>query len=346
MKTNHNLPYGVQVWRRFLPGTALVAAAIIAAMIVFATRNDTAQPIPDGPEMSTPPITSQYASPDTSTGPDISAAVKPSITNAEVTTTQSGGTLIGFAPLPELPFLKENPVDIPKLPTTRIAYSYGVASGGKPHQISVDAQKFFESKSYNAFSYDTKSTDKRLYLTFDIGYENGVTSGILDTLKEKKVPAAFFSTLHHIKTAPELIARMITEGHIIGNHSVTHPDFTKISREKMIEEIQGFDNYMRKHFGYTAPYFRFPEGAYNENALQLVQTLGFTTVFWSVSWADWDVNNQQGKQKAFDTITARLHPGAVIMLHAVSTDNAGAMADIIDFAREQGYEFWALSDYK
>jgi len=333
----------------YLPGVLLVAAASCAALVVFALHNAEKAVLPEGitsaqQESLTQPGETERVNSVVRDTSSVPAETSSSAATAAQTT--AGATHTGFTPLPELPLMEEKPDKIPNLPTKRIDYSYGVASGGKPHQISVDAQKFFDGRGYKALALDTKSEDKRLYLTFDIGYENGVTAGILDTLKAKKVPAAFFATLHHIKTNPELAARMITEGHIIGNHSVSHPDFSKLSREEMIQEIQGFDNYLRANFGYTAPYFRFPEGAYSENALHLAQALGYTSVFWSVSWADWDTSKQQGSQFAFDTVTSRLHPGAVIMLHAVSKDNAGAMGDIIDWAREQGYEFRALSDYR
>lgn len=191
---------------------------------------------------------------------------------------------------------------------------------------------------------DTKK--KVIYLTFDCGYENGYTAKILDVLKEKKVPAAFFVTVPYLKDSPEIAARMIKEGHIVGNHSNTHPVFPTISRTKMAQEIQECDNYLREHFGYSAPFFRFPTGEYSDSALDLVQSLGYTSVFWSVAYGDYNVNKQQGKQYAFDKVTARLHPGAVLLLHAVSKDNTAALGEIIDWAREQGYVFKALTEYQ
>ena len=184
-----------------------------------------------------------------------------------------------------------------------------------------------------------------LYLTFDCGWENGCTAVILDTLKEKKVPAAFFCTLDHIDSEPALIRRMIDEGHIVGNHSANHADFAKISREHMASEIYECEERLRTEFGYTPTFFRFPEGAYNENAIDLVCSVGYSTAFWSLAYADWDVENSKGGDYAFEKVTSRLHPGAVILLHSVSPDNAQALGRIIDFARENGYEFRALSDF-
>lgn len=253
--------------------------------------------------------------------------------------TDTDSTYTGLEPLPKVKLPIIDPNNLRGLSTETHNHSYGVSKNGVPHEISVNNQKLYEK--YGALCLDT-SGDKVIYLTFDCGYENGCTEKILDTLKEKQVPAAFFVTLPNVKENPELIARMIKEGHIVGNHSDTHPNFSKIDRTRMVTEIETLDNYLREHFGYSAPYFRFPEGACSENALELVQSIGFTSVFWSSAYADWDINNQKGKQYAFDTVTSRLHPGCVLLLHAVSQDNADALGDIIDYAKAQGYEFKAL----
>lgn len=231
------------------------------------------------------------------------------------------------------------------LSTERIAHSYGVAKNGVANEISISAQKFFEENNFKAFCLDTKSKEKILYLTFDCGYENGYTSKILDVLKEKKVNSAFFCTLPQVKENPELIQRMIDEGHIVGNHSVTHPSFAEISTSQIETEIKGMEDYLKENFSYCEPYFRFPMGEYSELALDTVGSLGYTSVFWSLAYADWDLNNQKGADYALTTVMSRIHPGAVILLHSVSPDNADALADIIDSARAQGYEFKSLRDY-
>ena len=230
--------------------------------------------------------------------------------------------------------------------TSKKSHSYGVAKNGVANEISINAQKYFETNNFKAFCLDTKSENKVLYLTFDCGYENGYTSKILDVLKEKNVNAAFFCTLPQVKENPDLIQRMINEGHIVGNHSVTHPSFAEISTEQIKEEVLGMEKYLKENFNYSEPYFRFPKGEYNENALNVIGSLGYTSVFWSLAYADWDLNNQKGADFAYETIVSRLHPGAVILLHSVSPDNANALARIIDKAREEGYEFRSLRDYK
>lgn len=247
----------------------------------------------------------------------------------------------GFAPLGKIIY---NASDATGLSTKKISHSHGPASGGKAHHTVLEMQKTMEK--YSAFTVDT-SGEKVLYLTFDCGYEyENLTSRVLDTLKEKGVTATFFCTLDHIKKETDLIARMIKEGHIVGNHSTTHPSFASISREKMAKELEETENYLRENFGYAAKYFRFPAGEYNESALELVSSLGYRSVFWSVAYDDWDTSKVRGKAYATEKVVSRLHPGAVILLHSVSKDNADALADIIDTARQQGYRFESIVNYK
>lgn len=232
------------------------------------------------------------------------------------------------------------------LPSDLISHGFGVAKDEKPNLLSVNNQKFFDDGGYDAVCLDTKTEQKVLYLTFDCGYENGYTEKILDILKEKNVKAAFFCTLDQVKATPELIARMINDGHVVGNHSVTHPVFADISRSKMYDEIKGLDDYLREHFGYSSLYFRYPHGKYSESSIDLINSMGYRAVFWSLAYEDWDLDNQKGAEYARKTVVSRLHPGAVILLHAVSPDNAGALSDIIDDAREMGYEFLSLDEMK
>lgn len=250
-----------------------------------------------------------------------------------------------FAPLESVTYNVTDPNNTRNLSTKKICHSHGPASGGKPHYTVTEFQNTFDK--YGALTLDRTSGKKVLYLTFDCGWEyNNLTASILDTLKEKDVPAAFFCTLDHIEKQPELISRMINEGHIVGNHSATHPSFAEIDRTKMAHEIEKTENFLRENYGYCAKYFRFPAGEYNESALDLVSSLGYMSVFWSVAYNDWNVKEIKGKDYAVKTVLERLHDGAVILLHSVSRDNADALPEIIDSARKQGYEFKALTDYK
>lgn len=258
--------------------------------------------------------------------------------------TKTAKTYTGLEPLPLHDFVLEDLYNSKGLSNITIDHSYGVAKNETPHEISINNQLFFDNNGYDAVCYDNVTQEKVLYLTFDCGYENGYTSMILDILRDKNVKAAFFCTLPQVKSYPELIARMINEGHIVGNHSVTHPDFSSLSRSEMIEEVKGFDDYMRENFGYSSFYFRYPQGKYSENSLDTLNSLGYKCIFWSLAYADWDLNNQKGSDNALETVVARLHPGAVILLHSVSPDNANALSEIIDTAIAKGYVFRSLED--
>ena len=259
--------------------------------------------------------------------------------------TGTAATFTGLEPLPLNGFEGVSFDNTKGLSDNTIEHSYGVATEEQPHTISVNNQRFFDEKGFAAVCYDARATEKYVYLTFDCGYENGYTAKILDTLRDKGVKAAFFCTLPEMKENTDIIARMINEGHIVGNHSVTHPDFSKLTRKEMYDEVITFDDYLREHFGYSAQYFRYPQGKYSENSLDLLNQMGYTCVFWSLAYADWDLKNQKGADYALETVISRIHPGAVILLHAVSPDNANALGNIIDAARAKGYGFRSLSEY-
>jgi len=189
-------------------------------------------------------------------------------------------------------------------------------------------------------------TGKRvLYLTFDNGYENGYTSQILDTLKSRQVPAVFFVTGHYVKDQPDLVRRMVAEGHIVGNHSWNHPDLTRLTDEQIRTELNKVRDQVAAISGQKEMRFmRPPRGIFSERTLAVSKALGYTNVFWSVAYKDWDVRAQRGRDYAYRNVMSQLHPGAVILLHTVSRDNAEALADIIDGARKQGYEFRSLDE--
>ncbi len=181
--------------------------------------------------------------------------------------------------------------------------------------------------------------EKFICLTFDEGYENGYTPAILDTLAQKKVKAVFFVTYDFVKDNPQLVERMIDEGHIIGNHTYRHYTMDEVSEEKATEEIVFLDNYMKENFKYRMTLFRFPKGEFSEKTLALAKGLGYKSIFWSFAYADWDTQNPGDKNEAFKTITENTHNGEIMLLHAVSATNADILGDVIDDIREQGYQF-------
>ncbi|OXM13818.1 delta-lactam-biosynthetic de-N-acetylase [Paenibacillus herberti] len=185
---------------------------------------------------------------------------------------------------------------------------------------------------------------KELYLTFDNGYEkDGLTGKILDVLKEKQVPAIFFITGHYVKTEPELVKRMTTEGHLVGNHSWSHPDMSTLPQEKVKQELADVKKAVADLTGVQKmDYLRPPRGIFSDSMLAASASEGYRNIFWSIAYRDWDTSAQRGADYAYQNVTTQLHPGAVILLHSVSSDNAQALGRIIDEAHKQGYTFKSL----
>lgn len=193
---------------------------------------------------------------------------------------------------------------------------------------------------YDAY-YIGKKT-KTIYLTFDEGYENGYTAKILDTLKEKKVPAVFFVTYDYCNRNADLVKRMISEGHVVGNHSWSHPSMPTVSLESAKDEIVKLHNYVKTNFGYEMTLFRPPMGEFSERTLAMTQQLGYKSVFWSYAYKDWDPDAQIGAEAAYQKVTKAEHEGAIYLLHAVSKDNTEILGRVIDDMKSKGYSFDTL----
>jgi len=197
---------------------------------------------------------------------------------------------------------------------------------------------------YNAYFHGPGS-EKTLYLTFDAGYENGHTPAILDALKEHNVPAAFFLVGTYLKQNPELIMRMVDEGHIVGNHTMRHGDMSKKSAEDFAAEIRKFEEVYESVAGKEAPkYYRPPEGVFDEDNLVAASGMDYKTILWSVTYVDWDTKKQPTRAYAFEKLMPRLHPGAIIMLHSTSATNAEIMSDFIAECHKLGYTFKSLDE--
>ena len=190
------------------------------------------------------------------------------------------------------------------------------------------------------------SEDKFVYLTFDEGYEAGYTPQILDILKENNVKAAFFITGHYLNTKPELVKRMIDEGHIVGNHTVNHPSMPDLDNEKLKDEVARLHIAVFEKFGYEMKYLRPPKGEFSQKTLYLTKSLGYTTVMWSFAYDDWDENKQGREDYAKAKILSNTHNGEVILLHANSKDNTNILNEIINEIKNQGYEFKTLDEFK
>lgn len=210
--------------------------------------------------------------------------------------------------------------------------------------LPPSAQQEINISQYGAY-YLGDIQEKNIYLTFDEGYENGYTPQILDILKENDVKAAFFVTKPYIKECPDLVKRMVEEGHIVGNHTDTHPDVTKISDEQIVQELQSCADYFKEVTGTEMPhYFRPPEGVYSIRTLEQTQQAGYKTIFWSFAYHDWDPKDQPGKQAAYEMVMNNYHNGSIMLLHAVSESNTQALDSMIKSLKEKGYVFRTLDE--
>lgn len=224
---------------------------------------------------------------------------------------------------------------------TQTTDSWGLSfqEEGKPPVADVSAKELAE---YNAF-YIADTQEKVLYLTFDAGYENGNTPAILDALKKHNAPATFFIVGHYLESSPDLVKRMLEEGHLVANHSYHHPDMSQMSREEFEQELGELESLYQETIGQEmAKFYRPPQGKFSENNLQMAKELGYKTCFWSLAYVDWDVDNQPSHEDAMEKLTKRVHPGAVVLLHATSKTNAEIMDEILTKWEEMGYSFASL----
>lgn len=202
-----------------------------------------------------------------------------------------------------------------------------------------------ELAQYNAL-YLGNTQDKVIYLTFDAGYENGCTAQILDALKKHNAPAAFFLVGNYLEKNPDLVKRMVAEGHIVGNHTMHHPDMSVVRERATLEaELTDFEALFTKITGQNLPkYYRPPQGKYSKNDLQAAKDLGYTTVFWSLAYVDWNNDSQPTPEQAYSKLLPRIHNGAIVLLHSTSKTNADIMDELLTKWEKMGYRFASLDE--
>lgn len=216
--------------------------------------------------------------------------------------------------------------------------SWGLKRGRKGELPQFDPGAPELLAKYNSL-YLADTDKKTIYLTFDEGYENGYTPKILDVLYENRVNAIFFITGPYLDKEDALVQRMLDEGHAVGNHTINHKSLPLLDDKEIEEEVAGLDRKFHRKFGRNMVFLRPPKGEYSERSLDITSKLGYVNVFWSFAYDDWAVDRQKGWEYAFQKVTDNLHNGAIILLHAVSKDNAEALDAIIEYARSSGYEF-------
>ena len=212
-------------------------------------------------------------------------------------------------------------------------------------QTPVGNADFEELAKYDAY-YADDTDEKVLYLTFDAGYENGNTEPILDALKKHGVSVTFFVVGTYIESEPDLIRRMVEEGHTVGNHTWHHPDMSQIAtKDSFCQELEAVEDAYREITGQDmTKYYRPPQGKYSESNLQMAQELGYKTFFWSLAYVDWYQDDQPAREDAFDKLLGRIHPGAIVLLHSTSSTNAEIMDELLTKWEEMGYTVRPLKE--
>ena len=241
----------------------------------------------------------------------------------------------------EEPFTTTPIPNVESLDTT----SYGWGQGVQFDEYNRPISAVQYQETYGKYNANFIGENRQvIYLTFDEGYEYGCTERILDTLKEKGVHAVFFVTQPYAEDNPQLVQRMIDEGHTVGNHSVTHPSkgLPSQTMEQQQQEVMGCHQYVLDHFGYTMHLFRYPTGAFSEQSLAIVNNCNYKSVFWSFAYLDYDVNNQPDQTQSLQKLVDRMHPGAIYLLHAESETNTAILGSFIDQAKAAGYSLEAF----
>ena len=200
-------------------------------------------------------------------------------------------------------------------------------------------------REYGGVYIDDTSGEKKLYLTFDAGYENGNIEKILDVMRQEGVTGAFFILSNLIKKNPELVKRMADEGHLVCNHTSNHKDMTKLSDGEILANLSRVEEEYKAATGYDMEkIFRFPEGKYSISTIKLLYENGYKTVFWSMAYDDWDNSRQMDTELAKSKLLSTTHDGAIILLHPTSATNAAILSDLINTWRDMGYTFGSLKE--
>jgi peptidoglycan-N-acetylmuramic acid deacetylase len=214
---------------------------------------------------------------------------------------------------------------------------YGMGHEVDSENVPKGAADF--NGAYSEYSAYALNNSDNVILTFDNGYENGLTAGILDTLKEKGVKAIFFVTGDYVTDNKKLVQRIIDEGHILGNHGMDHESLPDLTYGEIVDELMSLHNLVKDEFGYEMSYMRPPKGEFSEASLAAAQNLGYTTLLWSFAYVDWEQANQPSESAAYEKICDCVHPGEIALLHAVSSANAEVLPEVIDYVRSLGLDF-------
>ncbi len=325
--------------RRVLPVVFILIILLLLFFVVKGIRGC-------GKKKNTAEPASSQSSADASTQTSTESAINTALSSAVSQLIASGDAKIKEETATSVA-IENTPIDnVDALDGTNIDWGSGgaVDEYNRPAGCLQYQEKYGSSYPAYFIANVDEPEKKVIYLTFDEGYENGYTPAILDTLKEKDVKAVFFCTLPFFKEQPELVQRMIDEGHELGNHSVNHPSagLPSESVEEQTNEIMEVHNYVVENFDYTMHLFRFPAGKFSERSLAIVNNCNYRAAFWSFAHYDYNTEDQPDVATSLQKAVDSLHPGAIYLLHAVSSTNTEMLGDFIDQAKAAGYEFELL----
>jgi len=333
-----------------------IVCLILAAVLVFSLCACKAKQAEQADVESSPSSETASSAPESSSGassrPEVSEPVSSEESSSEESSepsssSPSSSSASSSKPKPSKPvsseyFTKEELTYINSLSAKSQNYWFGTVKDGhnRPNGAMQFQKKYQDTQNIACIAPLNTDGQKKIYLTFDMGWEynKSYTVKILDTLKEKNVKAVFFVTKDYAKKSADMVRRMIDEGHIVGNHSVSHPQMANVSVERMAQEIMGLHNYILENFGYEMFLFRAPSGNFSEKVLGVSKTLGYNNVFWSFAYNDWDVNNQPNEKTSFELYMKCLHDGGIFLIHGLSKTNVNILGKVIDEARNKGFE--------
>lgn len=256
------------------------------------------------------------------------------------------GRLSEDSPIKDAYKIEEDSIQVSTMnPSNNTVRGWGISRKSNNQPPDPDPGAVELLKMYGGL-YLGDTTKKEIYITFDEGYENGYTTKILDVLRDNKVKAVFFITGPYLKGHQDLVRRMLEEGHTVGNHTIHHPSLPSLSDKQLEEELLGLDRAFSEKFGKNMKYLRPPKGEYSERTLSITQKLGYCNLFWSFAYDDWHTDKIRGADYAYNKVMSNLHNGAVLLLHAVSKDNAEALDRIIKDVKAKGYTIGNVENIK
>lgn len=189
--------------------------------------------------------------------------------------------------------------------------------------------------------YSVDKEDKTIAISFDAAWGDEFTQEILDILKKEDIKTTFFLVGMWVDKYPEQVQAIADAGHEIGNHSSSHPDMTKLDKNKMKEELSTTNEKISKYKELDTFLFRPPFGAYNNELIKTVEELGGYTIQWDVDSLDW---KNEGAEQIVNRVVSNVKPGSIVLFHNNAEYTTQALPTIIKELKEQGYTIVPISE--